>query len=119
MRFDTKTGNLIDDSSKRNPNSFSLWRREQGENILLTIVLIPFRMVFIIIKIIWNSGLFIFKNFSAILLKVVIHIVYLFLLFPFKIVIFILSIGKVKLFQDWLQSASMKIDFWKNRGFIN
>lgn len=116
MRFDPRTGELLPESTKR--NNLSLWRAVPNEKWYLSTLLFPFRLLFSVIRITYNSIIFIFKNFSALIAKIIMYGLFIVLIWPFKTIIYVVTFGKIKILKHWLESWRMRIDFWKNRGYL-
>lgn len=117
MKFDATTGLLIPE--KVNKIKSNLWRKNHNEKWYVSFLFFPFRILFAIIRIIYNSILFLFKNFSVFLVKFIIYIIFVIVIVPLRIIVWILTFGKKKAFKDWLEKSLMKVDFWKHRGYIS
>ncbi len=117
MRFNPNTGELLEDDDRK--QEFSLWRKQVGEKWYFTFFLFPFRLVFSIFRFLYNTILWIFKNLSAIIAKILIFVFFIGLIWPLKTIIWIISFGNVNIWKDWLEKWLMKIDFWKHRGYLH
>lgn len=117
MRFDPSTGELIKDNEIKPQLSF--WRKQAGEKWYITFFLSPFRLVYYIFRLLYNAILWIFKNLSATIAKILVYLIFIGIIWPLKTLLWIISFGKIKIWKDWLESWLMKIDFWKNRGYLH